>query len=51
MAIGINFGRLWAYFLENKPESALFLTFAVLLTVFLAKTLVGKSTNVEFEVA
>jgi hypothetical protein len=51
MAIGINFGRLWAYFLENKPESALFLTFAVLLTVFLAKTLVGKSTDVKFEVA
>ena len=51
MAIGINFGRLWAYFLENKPESALFLTFAVLLIVFLAKTLVEKSTNEDFEVA
>ena len=51
MAIGINFGRLWAYSLENKPESALFLTFAVLLIVFLAKTLVEKSTNEDFEVA
>jgi uncharacterized membrane protein YfcA len=51
MAIGINFGRLWAYFLENKPESALFLTFAILLIVFLAKTLVEKSNDVEFEVA
>lgn len=51
MAIGINFGRLWAYFMENKPESALFLALAVLVLVFLAKNLVEESTDVKFEVA
>lgn len=50
MAIGINFGRLWTYSLENNPGFALFLTFAVMLFVFLAKSLVEKSKNVEFEV-
>ena len=51
MAIGINFGRLWAYFMENKPESALFLALAVLVLVFLAKNWVKESTDVKFEVA
>ena len=51
MAIGINFGRLWAYFMDNKPESALFLALAVLVLVFLAKNLVKESTDVKFEVA
>lgn len=51
MAIGINFGRLWAYFLENNPGAALFLTLAVLLIVFLAKSLAEKSTGLDFEVA
>jgi hypothetical protein len=51
MAIGINFGRLWAYFLRNNPVSALFLTLAVLLMVFLAKNLAGKSIEVNLEVA
>ena len=41
MAIGINFGRLWAYFLENNPASALFLT----------KSLVEESTELDFVVA
>ncbi len=50
MAIGINFGRLRAYSLEKNPGFALFLTFAIMLSVFLAKTLVEKSKNVEFEV-
>ncbi len=51
MAIGINFGRLWAYFMENQPESALFLALVVLVLVFLAKNLVKESTDVKFEVA
>ena len=51
MAIGINFGRLWAYFLENDPGTALFLTLAVLLMVFMAKSLAEKSTELNFEVA
>jgi hypothetical protein len=51
MAIGINFGRLWAYSLENNPGFALFLTFAVMLFVFLAKSLAEKSKDIEFEVA
>jgi len=50
MAIGINFGRLWAYFMENAPVSALFLTFAALLLVFLAKSLAEKSTDMDFAV-
>jgi len=50
MAIGINFGRLWAYFLGDNPGSALFLTLAVLLMVFLIKNLAGKSTKLGFEV-
>jgi hypothetical protein len=50
MAIGINFGRLWTYFLENNPASTLFLTLAVLLLVFLAKSLAGKSTDMDFAV-
>lgn len=51
MAIGINFGRLWAYFLENDPALALFSTFAVLLLAFLAKSLAGKSIGPDFGVA
>ena len=51
MAIGINFGRLWACFLESNPGSALFLTLAVLLIVFLVRNLAGKSTEVNFQVA
>jgi len=51
MAIGINFGRLWAYFLENNPASALFLTFVVLLLAFLTKSLVEESTELDFGVA
>ena len=51
MTIGINFGRLWAYFLEGDPVPALFLTFAVLLLAFLAKSLAEKSTGSDFDVA
>lgn len=51
MAIGTNFGRIWAYFLENNPGSTLLLTFAILLIVFLAKNLAQKSIEVNFEVA
>jgi hypothetical protein len=50
MAIGINFGRLWVYSLENNLGSALFLTLAVLFLAFLAKRLVGKSTSPNFDV-
>jgi hypothetical protein len=45
MAIGINFGRLWAYSLENNLGFALFLTFAVMVFVFLAKSLAEKSKD------
>ncbi|MCL0075569.1 transposase [Dehalococcoidia bacterium] len=51
MAIGINFGRLWAYFLENDPAVALFSTFAVVLLAFWAKSLAEKSTGPDFGVA
>ncbi|HAZ31459.1 MAG TPA: hypothetical protein DCY61_01980 [Dehalococcoidia bacterium] len=51
MAIGINFGRLWAYFLQNDPALTLFLTFAVLLLAFLAKSLAEKLTGPDFGVA
>ena len=51
MAIGINFGRLWAYFLENDPASTLSLTLAVLLIAFLVKNLAKRSSDVDFEVA
>jgi hypothetical protein len=36
--------------LENNPGFALFLTFAVMLLVFLAKSLAEKSKDIEFEV-
>jgi len=51
MAIGINFGRLWAHSLQDNPGAALLLTLAVLLIVFLVKNLAGKSTELNFEVA
>jgi hypothetical protein len=51
MAIGINFDRLWTYFMENDPGSIVLLTFAVLLMVFLAKSLAEKSTGPDFQVA
>jgi hypothetical protein len=35
MAIGINFGRLWAYSLENKLEFALLLATTILLLMYL----------------
>jgi len=51
MAIGINFGRLWAYFLENNLGAALLLTLTVLLIVFLADNLGKTSADLDFEVA
>ena len=51
MAIGINFGRLRAYFLENNPGAVASLTLAVLLSVFLGKSRAEKSTGLDFEVA
>ena len=51
MAIGISFGRLWAYFLENNTATVLLLTFAVLALVFLARSLVEEPTEVKFKVA
>ena len=50
MAISINFGRLWAYFLENDPALAVLSTFAALLLAFLAKSLAEKSTGLDFGV-
>jgi len=35
MAIGINFGRLWAYSLENKPGLAVLLVTSILLLMYL----------------
>ena len=51
MAIGINFGRLWAYFLENNLGAALLLTLTVLLIVFLADNLGKKSAELDFDFA
>ena len=49
MAIGINFGRLWAYSLKNDPAFALFITIAVLALVFMVKSLAEQSTHREFQ--
>jgi hypothetical protein len=35
MAIGINFGRLWAYYLENKIGLAVLLATTILLLMYL----------------
>lgn len=51
MAISINFGRLWAYFLQNDAALALFSTFALLFFAFLAKSLAEKSTAPDFGIA
>ena len=36
MAIGINFGRLWAYYSDNKPGLALLLAMSILFLMYLA---------------
>ena len=48
MAIGINFGRLWAYSLENKLEIALILTAPILFLMCLVKKLVKRSGILAF---
>ncbi|GFP41932.1 hypothetical protein HKBW3C_01059 [Candidatus Hakubella thermalkaliphila] len=48
MAIAINFGRIWAYFLENTLDPIWFLILGVLLLLFWAKRWVKRSTRVVF---
>jgi len=50
MAIGINFGRLWAYAIENNLGFALLLTAGFLLLVFLAQKVAKSSGILAFDV-
>jgi len=51
MAIAINFGRLWAYFMENDPGIAVALTLAVVLILVLVGITTGKSKGYNFQPA
>jgi len=46
MAIAINFGRIWAYSLENTLDPTWFLILGVLLLLFLAESWVKRSNRV-----
>lgn len=50
IAIGINFGRLWAYSVENSLGVALLLTALVLFFVFLVKILAKRPSDLAFDV-
>jgi len=49
MAIGINFGRVWAYLMETNPGIALFLAVGVMLAFVLAIMLTRQPTYSDFK--
>ena len=49
MAIGINFGRVWAYLLETNPDIALFSTVVVTLAFVLAIMVTRQPTYSDFK--
>ena len=49
MAIGINFGRVWAYLLETNPDIALFSTVVVMLAFVLAIMVTRQPTYSDFK--
>lgn len=49
MAIGINFGRVWAYLLETNPGIALFSTIVVMLALVLAIMITRQPTYSDFK--
>ena len=49
MAIGINFGRVWAYLLETNPGAALFLAVVIMLAFVLAIMLTWQPAHSDFK--